>query len=141
MPRKPLTLETVAGGAVPELFQHELEKVLANIRDVNTMAKKPRSITVVVSFRAKEDRQGNRRQLDVAVDVTSRLAPVKGLTSDAFLAKGEGGQLVVTCEDPAQAELELGGPAEEAVNPATGEVQPAGTPGAIPLHGPRPAVL
>lgn len=104
--RKTLTLDNVGGGAAPELFQHELEKVLANIRDVNTPAKKARTITLSIAFLPKEDRQGNRREMDVVVASRCSLAPVKQATSYAFI-EGSGPSLKATTDDYRQAELPL----------------------------------
>lgn len=117
---KKLTLATAAGGAAPELFEHELEKVLANIRDVNTPARKPRRITLTFTFEAKEDRQGTRREMDVSVDVQSKLVPVRRATSWANIETHQG-KLIATTNDVLQGDL-----LEQQPDPAVaGTIQPS----------------
>lgn len=145
--RKRLTLDTVAGGVAPELFLHELEKVLANVRDVNTPAKKARSIVLRFDFHPREDRDHQRRTVDVTCAASSKLAPVNLATGRAFITKTADG-LTATTDDVRQAELELE-PGEE-LDKTTGEVKPPAAPpaggtssapveGVTPLHGPRAA--
>lgn len=55
---RPLTLDTICEGGVPEVFERELRAVLNNIADPNTEAEKVRGITLKFSFRPTEDRLG-----------------------------------------------------------------------------------
>lgn len=50
MQEVPVTLVSIGGGAAVELFDIELERVLANIKDVNTDPKTRRRITLVVDI-------------------------------------------------------------------------------------------
>ena len=57
-------------GVAIEMFQKELEKVFKNIQNLNTSAKKGRSINMKVSFKPAED----RRTVAVNISVDSNLA-------------------------------------------------------------------
>lgn len=111
---KKLTLATLKGGAAEELFQRELARVLENIRDPNTDAKKARTITLDFSFLPVEDRNGARRETAVVIDSKCKLVPVIGVGSFAFIAS-EGGELIAYTNDVEQESLEL-------VDRTTGEV-------------------
>jgi hypothetical protein len=52
-----IDLSTIGDGAAGELFNEELSKVLANIEDVNTLATKPRTITLTITFTPDLDRE------------------------------------------------------------------------------------
>jgi hypothetical protein len=70
---KIVTLDTINGGAVVDLFEEELTKLLKNIADDNTDAGKVRSISIKLSVKPSSDRS----KADTKVEVTSRLAPLK----------------------------------------------------------------
>lgn len=109
-----LTLETIAAGVAPELFERELAKVLENIKDPNTAAAKKRQIRLTFTFVPREDRNGARNEMAVVVDSESKLVPVLGAGSFAFLGR-ENGELAAWTNDVKQEEMEL-------VNQETGEV-------------------
>ena len=48
---KKVDLNTVGGGAAPELFMRELEKIAENITDLNTDASATRKITMTFVFK------------------------------------------------------------------------------------------
>jgi hypothetical protein len=62
-----VSLAEIRSGAVEELFQSALGKVLANIDDVNTSEKAKRSIVIKLEFTPKADRTATN--IDVKVDV------------------------------------------------------------------------
>jgi hypothetical protein len=68
------TLTTVARGALPELFERELGKVLENILDPNTPPGAKRVITIKVTFRPLGE---ERNEVVTVAHATSTLAPVK----------------------------------------------------------------
>ncbi len=76
----------LADGAVHERANLELERVMENIRDLNTDYKKPRTLTV--TFTADEDRETVR----VSHAVTSKLAPLKPMNTTILLGY-DGGKL------------------------------------------------
>lgn len=98
---KELTLDTVAGGAAPALFEHELRKVLNNIHDPNTKAKAGRTITLTVEITPDE----KRHRLDVTVAAKSKLAPHRAEQGVAFSGKHSDGRVVAVTYDPKQREL------------------------------------
>lgn len=78
-----------------ELFDHELEKVLGNIADINADPKAPREITLKI--KPDEDRSFG----PVEIYCTSRLAPLSKVTSRIFFARGGGKNFAVE-HDPTQ---------------------------------------
>jgi hypothetical protein len=92
-----VTLDTVAKGGAPELFEHALEEVLANIQDQNTDAKAKRSITMTFTFAPMEDRE----MVATALQVKTKLAPVAAVVSRIYVSPFDG-VLEATTEDPRQ---------------------------------------
>lgn len=78
-----VNLETFAGGALQEKFDDAMEKVLANLTDVNTPWKNKRKIIVEVTFEQNEDRDDST----VNVSVVPKLAPVKPVSTRMAIGK------------------------------------------------------
>lgn len=78
-----VNLETFAGGALQEKFNDAMEKVLANLTDVNTPWKNKRKIIVEVTFEQNEDRDDST----VNVSVVPKLAPVKPVSTRMAIGK------------------------------------------------------
>lgn len=95
-----VTLDTIGGGALVELFENELGRVLENIQDPNTDAKARRTITVKVAFAPNE----NRDVTDVNLTCSSKLAGIKTVVTRLFVGKVKG-QLVAIENDPRQGAL------------------------------------
>jgi hypothetical protein len=76
-----VTLETIARGAAPELFQEELSKVIKNILDPNTEAEAKRQITLTFTFYPSEDRESCATD----VGVSRKDAPVHRASTTLFL--------------------------------------------------------
>jgi hypothetical protein len=51
-----VTLDTIGGGALSELFGAELDRILANIADPNTDPTAKRQVTITVAFKPNRDR-------------------------------------------------------------------------------------
>ncbi len=101
-PALPVNLANLGGGAAIERFEHELAKVLANMKDVNTDPKKPRSITLKVSFIPHGDRIG----MSPVIDCTSKLASVPPVAAGSmFILKNDSGDLQAYSHDLRQDEL------------------------------------
>lgn len=83
---KQTTLETVGGGAVPELFQRELANIMANIDDENTPAQAKRSIVIEVTFLPDE----NREAIVTTVSCKSKIIPVKPAASLIYAVRKNG---------------------------------------------------
>lgn len=79
---KTLELQNIAGGALQELFENDLQKVLDNIYDRNTSYKKARKLTLELKLQPTDD----DREI-VAVDINTKtvLAPVEGVTTKILL--------------------------------------------------------
>ena len=68
-----VTLSSFKSGAIEERFQLELKKVLENILDPNTELKKPRKITIDLTFLPDESAE----VVNCSVKVKSSLVPVR----------------------------------------------------------------
>ena len=97
---KTVALETIAGGAIKELFEAELGRVLDNIADINTDPAQKRTITISVEFKpgAKRD------TADVKLKCGSKLAGIMTVNTQLFMGK-HGGKLVAVENDPRQGAL------------------------------------
>lgn len=67
-----VNLETFAGGALAEQINSELEKVIENIYDPNTDQKKARKLTLTITFKPYNKRNG----ASVSIQAKSTLSPV-----------------------------------------------------------------
>jgi len=95
-----LTLDQLGGGVIPALFEEEMERVLANIDDPSTAAKKPRKIMIELVFTPDE----NREAAAVTFGVRSVLASSKPCSTSIFIGRDRG-RMVAFLRDPAQPEL------------------------------------
>ncbi len=91
MQEQPVTIMTIAGGAVIELFDRELEKIAADILDLNSKATAKRTITITVEIEPEED----RGKAEVSVTVASKLGTPKAVGTLIFLGKREGKPIAV----------------------------------------------
>jgi hypothetical protein len=89
-------LQTIQNGAVIEMFDEELRKVLANIQDENTVPNQERSITIKIAI--KPDK--TRRTGEVKVQASSTLAKIKPTESFMFFDKDKSGAFVALEDDP-----------------------------------------
>lgn len=72
-------------GAIGERVSYELAKVTKNCKDLNTEAKKVRTLTIEISLTPTESRES----MSVRVGVKSKLAPVKALDCTLLLGGTE----------------------------------------------------
>lgn len=93
-------LDNIGGGALSELFEAELARVLANIADPNTDAKAKRTIAIEVMFKPSEDRD----VADVQLKCASKLAGIKKVSSVLYMGKRDG-RLIAVESDPRQSRL------------------------------------
>jgi hypothetical protein len=75
-----ITLATVGGGGLEELFQNALQEVLQNIHNVNTKADAKREINIKVIFKPDEERTA----ITAGVGVSVKLVGVKGFGTQLF---------------------------------------------------------
>ena len=97
---QPVTLFTLAGGALGELFDREMERVSADILDLNTEADAVRTITIKVKIKPDE----NRGFGSASMFVSSTLGAPKGVASMMFFGRRDGRAVAVE-NVPAQKEL------------------------------------
>lgn len=83
----------MAGGALQELFDHELDRIIENISDPNTSIKKARKITLELKFTPMDD---NRDLVGVEIIPKTTLAPTEGATTKMVI--GTDGETLVACE-------------------------------------------
>jgi hypothetical protein len=100
---KEVSLSTLGKGAAAELFAEELGRVLENIADVNTEAKKPREVRLIVTIIPRETRDFAA----VKVACTSKLAPLKQYETSVHMGI-EGGRVKAFEENTKQPQLPLG---------------------------------
>lgn len=81
-----VTLDTIGGGALSELFGAELARILANIADPNTDATTKRAISITVSFKPKADRE----IADVELKCGSKLAGIMTVSTRLFMGRHQG---------------------------------------------------
>lgn len=96
-----VSLETIGRGAGVETFNHEFERVLENIRDVNTDPETKREVTLKVTLKPSEDRQA----VAVTIAASSKLAPVKAVGTVIYVGRRDG-QTVATEYDPQQRSID-----------------------------------
>lgn len=72
-----------AHGAILEVADYELERVMSNINDVNTEPKKARTITIQLKFQATPD----RKKIFMSSSVKSKLEPTNPIETTLFNIK------------------------------------------------------
>jgi hypothetical protein len=95
-----VTLDTIGGGALSELFTAELARILSNITDPNTDATKKRTMTITVTFKPNK----NRDVADVDLTCGTKLAGIMTVSTQLFMGKHHG-KLIAVESDPRQSEL------------------------------------
>lgn len=78
-----IRLDTVAKGAAEALFQHNLAKVVENIRDPNTNPRKPRKIRLTLTIQPNE----KRNEATITIDASCTLIPSKPADSHLFIGE------------------------------------------------------
>jgi hypothetical protein len=85
-----ITLDTLAGGAVRERVQRELDVLLANIADPNTDAKKARSLTLTIKLKPDI----NREIVDVEISAKASLVPAHAIETKLVTGRDHTGKVV-----------------------------------------------
>lgn len=97
-----VSLDTLKAGAVIQLFDEELGRVLENIMDPNTEPEVVREVTLKI--RIKPDR--DRTTAAVSIIPSVKLAPAVALGTRMFFGK-QGGRFLAFEHDPQQLRLPM----------------------------------
>lgn len=92
METAPISLATLAGGALEEQFTDALQSLLNNIQDVNTAPTTKRELTLKVTVTPSKDRSIGL----VTMAVNAKLAPPKPAETTIFMGFDKKGQAVAT---------------------------------------------
>lgn len=95
-----ITLESLAGGALAEMFDHELARVLTNIANPNTPSKAAREIVIKVQVKPNETRDIGQITATCVAKLPGNLPAV----TQAYLGQ-QGGVLMAVEADPRQPAL------------------------------------
>lgn len=95
-----VTIDTIGGGAIAELFQAELSRILSNITDPNCDTSSKRVMTIQVKFKPNRDRD----VADVEITCSSKLAGIMTVATQLFMGKHKG-KLIAVESDPRQSNL------------------------------------
>jgi fibronectin type 3 domain-containing protein len=98
-----VTIETLNGGVIAELFEEKLAEILENIADPNTPWKTKRRIQIAVDFEPNED----RTNATTTVSVQTKVAPVKPHSSFVVLGS-DGSRVSAYTTDPREQQLPFG---------------------------------
>lgn len=90
LPERKNILE-MARGAIMERVDVEMDRVIENILDPNTPAKKKRSITLRIDLMPEE----NRGRVDMKVQCKSTLAPMVDVSTAMCITTGRKGELLL----------------------------------------------
>jgi hypothetical protein len=115
---EPVTIYNIGKGVLGELFDRELEKVVADILDLNTKAEVVRVIDIKIAIKPDE----NRNFGIVGIFVSSSLGKPKPVGGTMFFGRKNG--KVVAVQNEAQEEMfDKAGPRPVvSINKGTGEV-------------------
>jgi hypothetical protein len=95
-----VSLATIGGGALAELFDAELARILSNITDPNTDPHTKRVMTFTIKFTPNRDRD----VADVQLTCGSKLAGIMTVSTQLFVGKHQG-KLIAVENDPRQTSL------------------------------------
>lgn len=95
-----VTLATIGNGALLELFDAELARILSNITDPNTDSKTKRVMTITVTFQPNRERD----VAHVELACVSKIAGIVSVATQLFVGKHQG-KLIAVEHDPRQTSL------------------------------------
>lgn len=95
-----VSLDTIGNGALKELFECELNRILTNIADPNTDATATRKVTIEVAFKPNADRD----VANVTLKCASKLAGIQTVETQLFMGR-RNGKLIAVESDPRQSNL------------------------------------
>ena len=80
----PITLQSLAGGAVLELIEMEIDRITSNIMDANTDQSAKRQLTLTVSFKPVLN-SGSIEHIGIETKCSSKLASHGGVKSFGYV--------------------------------------------------------
>lgn len=95
----------MAMGAIAEITDYEVERVVANIMNPNTAAKAKRKITITLTFTPDDYRQ----QIGMDAQAKTSLVPVQPVRTNLCITKGRDGELLLaemTPQVPGQVDMD-----------------------------------
>ena len=95
----------LANGGVRERIAYEIPRILANIKDPNTSAKKIRSLTIKVNFVPSED----RRFVSTNFTVQPKLQPTDPITTTLMLYDSDSGVQAIEVGEQIPGQRDLDG--------------------------------
>jgi len=98
MNKKAMSYQNLANGALAEQVDAKIKEILENVEDVNTPHKTKRELTIKMTFAPNEDRD----RCEIAIQVSTKLAALKGIESDIFITRRSGTLVAYEREDPRQ---------------------------------------
>lgn len=84
-----INLNTFANGALAEQFNNEMQRIIENIDDPNTHAVASRKLTIEISFKPNQRRDGSQ----VQINAKSKLAPVIPVETTLMIGKDREGNV------------------------------------------------
>ena len=96
-----INIGNINGGAIIDQFDMALEKVLANIIDLSTVATATRSITLELVLKPHSD----RIKVETEIHVKTKLAGAEANKAQFFVGRTEEGAIVALDADPRQMPL------------------------------------
>lgn len=119
MDLKPVKLEDLGAGAIPELFDWEFPRILESIQDPNTDAKKTRKLEIILEFKPDPSRE----TAAVKVSVKTTIPGIEPVVSSIFLTR-EGGKCCAYLREKGQTNLDLQRPEPVPIAAGKKEVTP-----------------
>lgn len=91
-PRQIKNLDELIDGALTERFNHEMNRVLANVFDPNTNPKAKRQIQIIIDITPNDRRDA----AELKIDVKSKTAPPVAITQTVFIQMDDDGKMTAT---------------------------------------------
>lgn len=95
-----VSLENIRGGAAIEMFDHELQRVVENIADLNTDAEATRKVVLTVTIKPN----ATRDDAVYLIGAEAKLAPPRAVPGHMYIGKRHGKPVAVSW-DPAQHDM------------------------------------
>lgn len=115
----PMDINSIAGGALAEKIERELQRVAENVLDPNTKAESTRKVTITISIKPNETRQIGSSN----IEVKSSLVATKGIPTSFLFDYTKDGKAAIKellTSDPNQTIMNNAGEVAD----STGKVLP-----------------